>query len=226
MSRIFVSRPLAPDSPLRKGLDMQGHTLLAYSLLEFHALPFSWPQPADWLFFYSRRGAHFFAIHHRPLPGQKVAAMGPGTASQLRAEGLRVDFAGSGRPGEVAEAFGVRARGKRVLFLQARRSRQSVQDRLQHLVEAQSVIVYDNRPRVQWPDPHAGVLLFTSPLNAETYLNRLPPKEGQQWVALGGSTADLLRQKGLHAWQPERPSEEALLELLVQQVLPLTKTDL
>jgi uroporphyrinogen-III synthase len=199
---------------------------LAFSLLEFRALPFSWPRPADWLFFYSRRGAHFFAVNHRPLPGQQIAAMGPGTASQLNAEGLRVDFTGSGRPEEVAEAFAEEARGQRVLFLQARRSRQSVQRLLQHLLEAQSVVVYDNRPRAHWVDPQAEVLVFTSPLNAETYLGRLPPREGQQWVALGDSTAELLRQQGLDPWQPESPSEEALLKLLVQQVLPLTKKDL
>jgi len=226
MSRVFVSRHLPAESLLRQGLEEKGQELVAFSLLEFEPLAFAWPQAADWLFFYSRRGVRYFMDAARPATGQRLAAMGPGTAAELAGFGLAADFIGSGHPGEVAREFLSRAEGRLVLFVQARRSRQSVQQALGAFVKTRDLVVYDNRPRRHWSDPRANILVFTSPLSAHTYLDALPIRAGQYLVAWGSSTARALSDSGhSDVFEPEAPTESALLHLLEQQVLPLCKTD-
>jgi uroporphyrinogen-III synthase len=60
------------------------------------------------------------------------------------------------------------------------------------------------------------VLVFTSPLNAVTYLSKFSLQEGQRVVAIGDSTAKALRDAGaLKVKVAEAPNEKSLAEVVL-----------
>jgi len=215
---VFISRELSQHSPFRQRLQAAGWRVEGGSLLVFEPVAIGALPACDWVFFYSKRAADCFFQQMSPAKyeGVKFGAIGPGTAEKIRSYGLQPDFSGSGRPEEAAAAFAELARGERVLFPQARRSRQSVQRLLGSAVEALSLVVYDNRPRAEIELQRASVLVFTSPMNARAYLDLFRLLSGQRAVAIGEPTAEVLRAFGISPKVAAAPTEEAMAEAVLQ----------
>lgn len=218
MKTVFISRPLAPDSPIRAFAEEMGWRLCDESLLEFQPLHFERFPAADWVFFYSKKAVHFFFSGLKRLgikgPG-KIAVMGPGTLKALKPFGKAADFAGNGTPERVAAAFAVLAQGERVLFPRARRSRKSVQNLLQDQVEVLDLVVYDNAIRHDLDLPRPDFLLFTSPLNVEAYLAKYSLSTEQAVIAIGHTTGGALEKAGVQHFQvADQPSEAGMLRTL------------
>ncbi len=209
---VFISRELSADSAFRQILQAAGWQLTGFSLIEFEAVPFAELPEADWLFFYSPRAVRFFrkGIELPARPAYRIAAVGPGTARALAQAGIPVDFAGTGVPEETAAAFARTAEGQRVVFPQARNSRQSVQRLLAGRIQAIPLVVYENFPRQEFPQPNARVLVFTSPMNVRAYCSRYPFRPGQGLVAIGQPTAEAIRAQGREPAVADEPSEEGL----------------
>jgi uroporphyrinogen-III synthase len=194
------------------------------SLLEFKAVAFEKLPEADWLFFYSSKGVQFF-LQQAALPEQlKLATIGPGTARQLEALGYQPDFVGQGPPEVVAAAFLRIATQQSVVFVQARHSRKSIQIILGQRVAGIDLIVYDNVPRPLLVREDTDYLIFTSPLNFETYrqCNRIYPK--QRLIGIGPTTGSSFQLAGVENYRiASQPTESALLSCLLswQEELPL-----
>jgi len=209
---VFISRHLSGQSPLSTWAKSGGHELLANSLIDFRAVPFSQSEDADWWFFYSSRAVDFGCP--APPPSAKLAAMGPGTAKALLKRAGRVDFTGEGSPEAVAASFGEIAAGQRVFFPRARQSRMTVQRLLADRITALDAICYDNVAMPAREPIVADVYVFTSPLNVAAYVDHQALTAGAKIVAIGPSTAAALTARGVDCLVAGRPDEEAVVEVL------------
>ncbi len=224
MNRVFITRSLPDDSLFRQLLTAAGWEVAGFSLIRFRPAPFAHVPAADWLFFYSKKAVQFFFAglleSGRSLsPAARLAALGPGTAAAIKAQGREVAFTGDGDPDHAADAFLPLARRQRVLFPRAANSRRSVQKRLAGHVESIELIVYRNEARTDRPPPPAEVLVFTSPLNAQAFFAIKPPGPDQRIIAIGRTTAAALQELGAREVAiAEAPNETAL----AQQVLALS----
>lgn len=211
--KIFISREIKDDSVFRARLEAKGAEVLGQSLIGFTPAPFGAVPACDWIFFYSKKAVRFFfdGLGGAAPAQMRWAALGRGTAAALSARGITPDFIGTGEPEGVALAFAAEASGQRVLFPQARQSRQSIQHLLEGKIQAVSLVVYDNQPRQSFDIPFCRVLVFTSPLNVEAFFGKYALKEGQAVVAIGSTTAAALRHMGVkEVHVAEEPSEAGL----------------
>jgi uroporphyrinogen-III synthase len=101
----------------------------------------------------------------------------------------------------------VEAAGASVLFAGATRSRRSIQRVLGDRVQPIDLAVYDNRPCADIPRIGAQVLIWTSPMNAEAYLNHFTPRADQRMIAIGPATAQTITDRGFACHRSEGPTE-------------------
>ena len=208
---IFISRRLAPNSPLRQWAAARGQTIHAQSLLTFAPVPFDPPTDVHWWFFYSPRAVQFAAT----IPaGVRMAAIGSSTAEKLYAATQRVDFCGNGNPKQVAEDFLTVAEGARVFFPRARQSRLSIQTALIGRIEVLDAVCYDNRPVPPAAPIAADTYIFTSPLNVAAYLDHFDLPAGARVLAMGPSTGGELARRGVGSVWPAVAGEAGLVGLL------------
>ncbi|MEL6277044.1 MAG: uroporphyrinogen-III synthase [Bacteroidota bacterium] len=218
MRRIFVSRYLAAESPLRKWATENDFALQAESLLHFEPIPFHLPAESfDWVFFYSPRAVEFFYANCGELMFRsRLAAMGQGTANMLLKLGYEVAFIGNGSPEEVAVAFGQVAENHKVLFPRAEQSRRSVERYLEGRIKAVDLIVYRNEAKSPQGLKPSEIVVLTSPLNVAAYLAVCPAEPQIKFFAIGPSTAEALAKNGILAPYPAQPNEWAMVRLLDQ----------
>ncbi len=221
---VFISREVGEESPVRAVVAGAGLPLYHESLISFSAVPFSEIPSVDWVFFASRRAVQFFfrglQKSGRTLNRQvKVGVLGDGTGRALKEFGKPADFAGNGDPDMVGPAFKELAAGKRVLFPGARHSRRSVQKKLAGSLDIYDLIVYDNQIRRDWDIPDCSFLLFTSPLNVQSWRQRYSFAEaGQQVIAIGQTTAQAILESGGVPVVAPNPSEHGLAMALRQKI--------
>lgn len=201
--KIFISRDLKPSSPLRLALETEGYEVIGESLLEFDYVPFNYFPECEWIFFYSPRCVDYFfeSADPRRYKHSRFAVLGPGTARAMIARDIVPDFIGNGRPPETAEAFGDEAFEQRVLFPQAKNSRKSVEKLLEGQIDIIDIVVYSNSPRQDVKLPACDILIFTSPLNAETYFNQHSLDTKQKVIAIGETTAASLRNLSIYQFK-------------------------
>ncbi len=218
MPSIFISRELGAESPFSQLFDPKEVQIHGESLVEFHLRPFNAVPDCDWCFFSSRQAVRFFFLGlknaHLALPKSvKIGVLGEGTAQALKNQALAPDFLGNGDPDTVGRAFAIVAEGQKVLFPRAAQSRESIQKSMSGTVAVIDLVVYENLPRTDFELPHADILVFTSPLNAQAYFAKYPLQADQQVLAIGQTTADALRSIcGREVQIAESPSELALAE--------------
>jgi len=161
--RVIVTRPRAQAGPLVERLEELGHEVVECPLIEIERTS---DEPIDcagyeWVIVTSPNGADEAARRARNLP--KLAAVGPGTAEQLRKHGIEPDFvpAVSSVDGLLAEF--PRPEGK-ILYLAAENARRRPIDAL----KADYVPLY--RTVLLQPDPPDGdVVVLASGSAARAY---------------------------------------------------------
>ena len=103
-----------------------------------------------------------------------------------------------------------------MLFPAARHSQRSVPEALGEATEALYLAVYDNAPVPDPPRIDAGVLVFTSPMNAAAYFSRHPLQAHQRVVAIGKTTAEALTGLGIPGVVVARePSESGMADAVL-----------
>ncbi|MEL6658146.1 MAG: uroporphyrinogen-III synthase [Bacteroidota bacterium] len=214
MPSVFISRELQPSSPFHElGTGWQ---LIATSLLEFTPVSFPELPTADWYFFYSGKGAQFFLEQSKPPSAARLACLGNGAARVLTSHGYAPDFVGDGNPANTAMQWLALAQGTRVVFVQAQRSRASVQQLLKNQIHAHSLVVYDNQIRTDINPPAADYLLFTSPLNFAAYQQQKTISEQQRVIGIGSTTAVTFSDASVKEYRiADTPSEAGLLQCLL-----------
>lgn len=179
--RILVTRPAHQAEELRAPLAELGADVLIQPAIEIGP-PTTW-QPVDvvlkrlrefdWLVFSSSNGVQYFlqrlwsrGLDLRVLGGVKIAAIGPGTATELERHSLRADLIPDEfRAESLAAALATDARGKRFLLLRASRGREVLAEELSAaggLVE--QVVVYDSHD-VTAANPDIAALLHSGKLD-------------------------------------------------------------
>lgn len=132
------------------------------------------------------------------IPQVRWATIGPKTALMLKEHIPVIDFMGNGNPEDTALAFKEIALGQSVVFVQAEQSRRSVESLLPDNIQCKQLIAYRNKAMDTPPDlTQFDSLVFTSPLNAQTYFSKYKKKEKQHIIAIGNTTAQALRALGL-----------------------------
>lgn len=210
--RIFISRNLTVESPFYALLNKKA-SIEAQSLINFEAVPIPPIPISDWLFFYSKKGLDFGWPHLHPLnPLPKIAVLGAASAEYLEQQfGQVADFVGTGAPAPTAKAFLEIANGQRVCFVQAQNSRQSIAQLLGTQIQAQTLVVYNNRPKTTLDIPPCDILVFTSPLNVQAYYQQYSIQKQQKVIAIGQTTANALTALGLTTYSVAPvPQERAL----------------
>lgn len=212
MKRIFVSRSLKPSSPIRK--IAEGCEIIAQSLIKFSALDFEEPK-ADWIFFYSRNGVkYFFENSNYHLYPYLWACMSKGTAEELSQYVTDISFVGEGGPKEVAQTYQAYVAPDQITcFVRAENSLDSIHKTLNNLKDF-SIPVYLNIPVENAPDQDFDILIFTSPMNVDVWMQNR--KYNQEIIiSIGQTTADHLKTYGIDdVIVADAPSETAIAKCL------------
>lgn len=201
---VFITRAQTPDSEFSRLLREQGWQVSGQSLVTLEALPFDAVPDCEWIFFASKNAIHFFfeqvSKQDIPLPAVQWAALGDATAEALGKYVETIHFKGNGEPEHSAMAFQAitfTAPLVRVLFPAARHSMRSIASYLDNRFQAIHLEVYDNHPIACPPQRSDEVLVFTSPMNAQTYFSHHLLLPYQKVVAIGPTTAEALRRLGV-----------------------------
>ena len=186
--KAIVTRPRAQARPLVEALEAAGIEVVECPLIEIERTSDDPIDAAgyDWLVVTSPNGADEIARRGVNLP--RVAAVGPGTAEALRAQGIEPAFVPreSSQEGLVAE---FPDRGARILFAAAEGARRKAIDAL----GADFVPLY--RTRLLTPEPPAGdVVVLASGSAARAYagIGGSAPA-----VSIGPETTRVARSVGL-----------------------------
>lgn len=216
MKSIFISRDLPAHSPFRRELEAVGWTVHAKSLINIVPLRFTVPdRPFQWVFFSSSHGADLFLHNYDGPRDFKVGTAGLATADVVRTHGIEPDYIGlSGDMLEVAHELKTAVGDETVLFAGAEGGSERVKS---HLAPQQKihVAVYRTEPDLSADIPDTEYVYLTSPSNATAYLNRFSA-EGKTFVAIGTTTADYLKERGVADVRiPKTPQEKHVLRLLL-----------
>lgn len=210
--RIFISRQLVSNSPIRKVAE--GHYIKDQSLIQFSSLIFD-PPETDWVFFYSRNAVRFFFEEtNLELYPYQYACLSHGTAEELSKYVLDISFVGNGSPSEVAQQFQeVRTSNEPVCFIRANNSVDSIHNFL-NAGNIFSIPVYDNQPIKNVPVEDFDILIFTSPMNVDVWFSANEYK-GQSIIVIGNTTQSAVKKYATkNVRVADQPSEEAIAELL------------
>ena len=168
----------------------------AQSQIEIRTVKGALPEgPFDWVFFSSRNAVDAFFAQHALLSGQKVGAIGPGTARKLERH-CTLDFVGKGtETDQTAHDFAAHVGDASVLFAVGNRSRRTVQAALP-AEQVTELTVYETAhvpQRVETPE----IAVFTSPSNVEAFAEANAFAPGIKTIAAGRATAQALQSKGV-----------------------------
>lgn len=197
---VFVSRALSENSPIRAVVKDRG-TIVDQSLIDI--TPCTEDIDIDqytWLFFYSRNGVRcFYELYTiENVKGKKIAALGTGTAEELRHLGYTPDYIGNGMAEDIAEEYPklLNSDTDSILFLRATNSLDTLYKLLKKKIRCSSTPIYRNTPIYQEYKKTHDVLVFTSSLNVLAYIekNRI---DSQVCIAIGHPTYKTLSEKGI-----------------------------
>lgn len=218
---IFISRSAKRSKSFLDKVDevcrsVVCESLIDFSLIEAHRLP-----EKGWLFFYSQTGIDFFLKQHSvddiKDQGLSVGVFGPKSAEHLMDLGLTANFIGTGESSSTAAAFLKEALLSNVCFVKGSTSRDSLRPYLAPYVDTSDIEVYHNAAKTTFDIPKTDILVFTSPLNLETYCGQYPITLDQKVLTIGTSTAMSALNLGLNeVYISKEPSLESLAKLVVE----------
>jgi uroporphyrinogen-III synthase len=190
-ARVLVTRPREDATELAERLEQLGHDVAVCPLVAVERVgPAEVPAEGyDWVVVTSRNGARELARRIRGRP-RRIAAIGPGTAGELRAHGLEPDLVArvstqEGLLVELGPAAG------RVLFAGAEGARRLLVREL----GAEFVPLYRTRELRPAELPPADVAVLASPSAARAYAAVGAPSPA---VTIGPETTTAARSRGVH----------------------------
>jgi len=219
MKIIFITRNLKATDFFKTALEKVGFSVVGNSLIEFSKIEFISIPDCDWLFFYSKNAVSFFLqqLDLTSIQSKKIATIGHSTAEFIiNNYNLKVDFIGTGEPLQTAKAFVKIAANQTILFPRAATSKQSIQKQLGNTIIQKDLIVYQNQPKTNFEIIKADILVFTSPMNVQTYFGKTNLKEGQKVIAIGNTTANELLKLGIkNIIIANEPSKKGLIKAIL-----------
>ncbi len=213
---IFYSRNPEQASQIAQFCDNNGFQLIAQSLIRFEAAPIEKEIPlTDVLFFTSPRAFDFYLQSNGINEKQELACIGTGTKNHIVQNGFNVSFFGldSTKPHEVALDFKTWLGDRTVLFPVSNISNRSVQQVLSDK-QISEVVVYQTIPKAIHLPVAPDVLIFSSPSNAEAYLQQNQVSDSQKIACFGTTSQAFLQSKHIESKILRTPDEQGVIEFL------------
>lgn len=185
--KLFLSRDQAGEV-LSTRARQSGWELICFSCIEKKLTSKDPPPAAEWIFFYSPSAVHLFLAAFKTFRAKR-AALGEGTARAFRLNGIQPDFVGSSSdPSEVMREFReVVSRQEQVVQARGEKSF----ERLREVLPEEQIIdwpFYRTESKAHIPEVTSDVYIFTSPSNAEAYLEKYGLPANARAVVFGEST--------------------------------------
>ena len=185
--KLFLSRDEASEA-LSTFAHESGHELIKFSCIQKEVTTDNPPPQADWIFFYSPSAVSMFLQSFGDYRAKR-AALGEGTARIFREDGIEPDFVGeSPNTSEVLKEFkSVIADGEKVVQARGEKSF----ERLREVLPAERILdwpFYRTEGKMNISKVEADVYIFTSPSNAEAYLNEHDIDSKAKVIVFGEST--------------------------------------
>ena len=195
---VFITRDIRENDFFSRVLKANGYTVSGRAFIEFNPIPFGKPRATEWIFFSSKHAVKYF-FEQKPETGKaRIGVIGKSTANAVRTYGSRADFIGYSTDTRLTgKQFASLVKSGTVLFPQAKNSMRSIQRQFVNKAQVIDLPVYEtvNKPVDGIPD--ADILLFTSPSNAEAFLQKKKVKKEQTIIAMGDATANTLKKAGI-----------------------------
>lgn len=195
MKTIFISKDIQDLIPELSSL-VSENKLTAQSLIDFQALPFDCPPPADITFFASIRAADFYLS--KCNPGSHVAVAGKETARKIKDKyQLEIAFIAeeSGNPVQEAVRFNS-WRGEQTVIFPA--SNVSLGTYMKNVPETHKTMikVYQTVAKQTRIEKHR-IYVFSSPSNVSAFMQANEFPKDAIIIAWGNSTQKALQSHGI-----------------------------
>lgn len=203
---VFISREAFENNHLNRWLTSLGFTIENKSLIDLKKLTIKELPKSDWLFFSSKHAVEFFFMQKPEIGTTKIGCMGKGTSQALREFGRRADFIGTSTDTKlVGKQFAARVGPGKVVFPIARDSMRTIQ---WQFAKPQNVIDLPIYATLKVPyevSAKTDILVFTSPSNAESFLEKNSVQPHQKIIAMGESTEKALLKARVKPEQIHKP---------------------
>ena len=204
---IFISRDAHENNHLNRWLTSLGFTVECKSLIDLKKLTIKELPKSDWLFFSSKHAVEFFFMQKPDIGTTKIGCIGKSTSQAIRELGLRADFIGQSTDTKlVGKQFSARVGLGKVVFPIPRDSMRTIQ---WQFPKQQNVIDLPIYATLKVPHEVAettDILVFTSPSNAESYLEKNKIHPHQKIVAMGEATQKSLVKAKIKETQITTPT--------------------
>lgn len=213
--KVFISRKLKSGDYFKNALTQNHCEVHGISLTRYEKVAFTGIPECEWIFFSSKNCVNYFFDQNPIIPeGIKFGSIGGATAQALKKRGIVSDFTGeSNDTTQIGKEFAIVASGKKILFPLSTSSYRTIQKQFKDQKNLTDLVVYDTLANDTVEIPDCDVLVFTSPTNALLYLRRLNILPDQRVIAIGKSTAEILKMEGVKPVEiPWATSELALAD--------------
>jgi len=203
---IFISRETQESSTLNRWLTNLGFTVENKSLIDLKKLTIKFLPRTDWLFFSSKHAVEFFFMQKPDIGTTKIGCIGKSTSQKIRELGLKADFIGQSTDTKlVGKQFSARVGLGTVVFPVARESMRTIQ---WQFPKQQNVIDLPIYAALKVPHviaENTEILVFTSPSNAESFLEKNAILPNHKIIAMGEATQKSLLKAKVKASQITMP---------------------
>ncbi len=218
--KIFVSRHLSEDSPLKRLLDREGIDYIDQSFTEIVPVSLSDEPKEDFLFFSSSNGVKNFFSQY--VPSDKIyGAIGPATARTLTHLGYPPDFIGHGQSREVATQLLDHYPKGSIAFISGAPFSDIIEMEVEKYgLQTSRYFVYFQQPRENRLSSDYDVYIFTSPLQWDTFTIHNTIPVDSKIIAIGTTTADFIKEdlSEHQIFIPKSPSEEEICLVLEEWI--------
>lgn len=203
---IFISRDEHDNNNLNKWLRNLGFTVENKSLIDLKKLTIKELPKTDWIFFSSKHAVEFFFMQKPNIGTAKIGCIGKSTSQAIRELGLRADFIGQSTDTKlVGKQFAARAGLGKVLFPIARDSMRTIQWQFAKQQNVIDMPIYATLKVAHEVAENTDILVFTSPSNAESYLEKNKVHPHQKIIAMGEATEKSLLKAKVKEEQIHKP---------------------
>lgn len=192
---VFITRNVQKSDLFYRMLSDNGYTVNGHALIDIKMIPVKEVPRASWIFFSSKHAVKYLLKQYKPAEGTKFAAVGKGTAEELRKFGYKPDFIGYSTDTRLTgKQFAATVKNEKVLFPQAKGSLRTVQNQFSDPSQVLNLIVYESIDRGEDAIPESDVIFFTSPSNVDAYFKKNTVRPDQKVIAMGHATASALEK--------------------------------
>lgn len=203
---IFISREAHESNNLNRWLTNLGFNVECKSLIDLKKLTIKELPKSDWLFFSSKHAVEFFFMQKPDIGTTKIGCIGKSTSQAIRELGLRADFIGQSTDTKlVGKQFSARVGLGKVVFPVARESMRTIQWQFPKQQNCIDLPVYAALKVPHEVVETTDILVFTSPSNAESYLEKNKIHPHQKVIAMGEATEKSLLKAKVNESQITKP---------------------